>query len=81
MGALASLPSGECNPHDGQLTFLGRVLAQLPIDLHLGKLIMLGHVFGMLEDAIIMSMFAGKREVSFQYAIIKMYMYVYRFNS
>ena len=40
---------------DGTLTFVGRVMAQLPLDVHLTKLILLGHVFGVLEDAIIMA--------------------------
>uniref|UniRef100_A0A8B9JWM3 ATP-dependent RNA helicase TDRD9 n=1 Tax=Astyanax mexicanus TaxID=7994 RepID=A0A8B9JWM3_ASTMX len=38
---------------DGDLTFLGRVLANLPVDLHLGKLIVLGHVFGCMEECLI----------------------------
>jgi len=38
---------------DGELTFLGRVLAHLPVDLQLGKLIVLGHVFGCLEECLI----------------------------
>ncbi len=38
---------------DGELTFLGRVLAHLPLDLQLGKLIVLGHVFGCLEECLI----------------------------
>lgn len=41
------------NPHDGELTFLGRVLAQLPVSLQLGKLIVLGHVFGCLDECLI----------------------------
>lgn len=55
MGALASLRSGEVNPHDGELTFVGRVLAELPVATHLGRLMMLGHVFGVLDEAIIIS--------------------------
>ncbi|XP_070607624.1 ATP-dependent RNA helicase TDRD9 isoform X2 [Erythrolamprus reginae] len=43
------------NPYDGELTFLGRVLAQLPVDQHLGKLIVLGHVFGCLEETLIIA--------------------------
>uniref|UniRef100_A0A8V5GBV2 RNA helicase n=1 Tax=Melopsittacus undulatus TaxID=13146 RepID=A0A8V5GBV2_MELUD len=43
------------DPHDGELTFLGKVLAQLPVDLHLGKLIVLGHAFGCLEECIIIA--------------------------
>lgn len=43
----------EENLLDGELTFLGTVLTQLPVDLHLGKLIVLGHVFGCLEECLI----------------------------
>ncbi|XP_043930431.1 ATP-dependent RNA helicase TDRD9 [Protopterus annectens] len=43
------------NVYDGELTFLGRVLAVLPVDLHLGKLIVLGHVFGCLEECLIIA--------------------------
>ncbi|NXX17523.1 TDRD9 helicase, partial [Podargus strigoides] len=54
MGALATcVQTGD--PHDGELTFLGRVLAHLPVDLHLGKLIVLGHVFGCLEECLIIA--------------------------
>jgi len=55
VGALSSLPSGEVNPHDGTLTFLGRVLGCLPVDIRLGKLMLLGHVFGVLEETVIIS--------------------------
>ena len=53
IGALAPHLRGDFNPHDGELTFMGEVLATLPVDIRLGKLMMLGHVFGMLEDTII----------------------------
>ncbi|XP_034157962.2 ATP-dependent RNA helicase TDRD9 isoform X1 [Pangasianodon hypophthalmus] len=52
MGAL-SVCSSSRKRFDGDLTFLGRVLAHLPVDLHFGKLIVLGHVFGCLEECII----------------------------
>ncbi|KFQ33915.1 Putative ATP-dependent RNA helicase TDRD9, partial [Mesitornis unicolor] len=55
LGALTTCVQAEENPHDGELTFLGRVLAQLPVDLHLGKLIVLGHVFGCLEECLIIA--------------------------
>ncbi|XP_019375443.1 PREDICTED: putative ATP-dependent RNA helicase TDRD9 [Gavialis gangeticus] len=56
VGALAiSAQTEEENPYDGELTFLGRVLAQLPVDQHLGKLIVLGHVFGCLEECLIIA--------------------------
>lgn len=38
---------------DGKLTFLGRVLAHLPVDLYLGKMIVLGHAFGCLDESLI----------------------------
>ncbi|OCT68434.1 hypothetical protein XELAEV_18039735mg [Xenopus laevis] len=56
LGALAVSGKREDeNPYDGELTFLGKVLAQLPVDLQLGKLIVLGHVFGCLEECIIIA--------------------------
>ncbi|NXG46955.1 TDRD9 helicase, partial [Psilopogon haemacephalus] len=55
LGALTTCLQTEENPYDGQLTFLGRVLAHLPVDLHLGKLIVLGHVFGCLEECLIIA--------------------------
>ncbi|XP_072283954.1 ATP-dependent RNA helicase TDRD9 [Pyxicephalus adspersus] len=55
VGALAVSEKQEGNPYDGELTFLGRVLAQLPVDLQLGKLIVLGHVFGCLDECLIIA--------------------------
>ncbi|XP_053984134.1 probable ATP-dependent RNA helicase spindle-E [Hylaeus volcanicus] len=40
---------------DGDITDLGRVMASLPLDIHLTKLIMLGHVFSVLKDTIIIA--------------------------
>ncbi|NXU50708.1 TDRD9 helicase, partial [Turnix velox] len=55
LGALTSGVQAEDDPHDGELTFLGTVLAQLPLDLHLGKLIVLGHAFDCLEECLIIA--------------------------
>ncbi|XP_029973303.1 ATP-dependent RNA helicase TDRD9 [Salarias fasciatus] len=55
MGALSVRSDGGGGNSDGQLTFLGRVLAQLPVDLYLGKLIVLGHVFGCLDECLIIA--------------------------
>ncbi|KAM5274365.1 ATP-dependent RNA helicase TDRD9 [Ctenodactylus gundi] len=56
VGALAvSRQREDENPHDGELTFLGRVLAQLPVSQQLGKLIVLGHVFGCLDECLILA--------------------------
>ena len=58
VGALSALSSGETNPHDGNLTFLGRVISTLPVDIRLGKLMLLGHVFGVLDDTIMISAYS-----------------------
>ncbi|XP_004603827.1 ATP-dependent RNA helicase TDRD9 [Sorex araneus] len=56
VGALAISGQREDeNPHDGELTFLGRVLAQLPVNQQLGKLIVLGHIFGCLDECLIIA--------------------------
>lgn len=59
VGALAVSGQREDeNPHDGELTFLGKVLAQLPVSQQLGKLIVLGHVFGCLDECLIIGKWA-----------------------
>ncbi|TGZ49356.1 putative ATP-dependent RNA helicase spindle-E, partial [Temnothorax longispinosus] len=40
---------------DGHLTSLGHVMASLPLDVHVTKLIVLGYVFEVLSDAIILA--------------------------
>ncbi|KAK3092629.1 hypothetical protein FSP39_005160 [Pinctada imbricata] len=55
IGALSTPTTGVGNRHDGRLTFIGRVLADLPIDIRVGKLLVLGHVFGLLEDCLIIA--------------------------
>ncbi|XP_035870118.1 LOW QUALITY PROTEIN: ATP-dependent RNA helicase TDRD9 [Phyllostomus discolor] len=56
VGALAVSGQREDeNPHDGELTFLGRVLAQLPVSQQLGKLVVLGHAFGCLDECLIIA--------------------------
>lgn len=54
------------SPHDGELTFLGSVLGKLPVDIHLGKLMVLGYVFGILEETIIISMFNEVLDVVYE---------------
>lgn len=41
------------SPVDGELTFAGRILADLPVDTKIGKLLLLGHVFGLLDECLI----------------------------
>ncbi|KAL6437658.1 hypothetical protein ACFW04_004216 [Cataglyphis niger] len=53
IGALVN-EDNSFQPFDGKLTDLGRIMAFLPLDIRITKLIMLGHVFGVLRDAIIL---------------------------
>ncbi|XP_068195445.1 ATP-dependent RNA helicase TDRD9 [Antennarius striatus] len=55
IGALSVKRDRRHQNEDGELTFLGRVLAHLPVDLNLGKLIVLGHVFGCLHECLIIA--------------------------
>lgn len=47
----------ECVPikDDGDLTVLGEIIASLPVDVRLGKLIVLGHLLDILEECIIIA--------------------------
>lgn len=50
IGALFATVDGKLTIDDGDLSCLGRMIAYLPIDVHLGKLIMLGN--GTENDAV-----------------------------
>lgn len=47
--------SNEQQIFNGDLTDLGRVMANLPLNIHVSKLIMLGHAFSVLKDTIIIA--------------------------
>lgn len=53
-GALLPTLNGDFTLLDGDITFLGRVMAKLPVDPAIAKMILLGHVFSMLKESIIM---------------------------
>ncbi|XP_034077841.1 ATP-dependent RNA helicase TDRD9 [Gymnodraco acuticeps] len=55
IGALSAKSDGTGQNDNGELTFLGRVLAHLPVDLCLGKMIVLGHIFGCLDECLIIA--------------------------
>lgn len=42
VGALFVTANGQLTHEDGDLSYLGRVVARLPVEVHLGRLIMLG---------------------------------------
>lgn len=47
------MKDGLINPYDGDLTFVGYVMASLPVDVKVAKLFVLGHVFGCLEECLV----------------------------
>ncbi|XP_072929910.1 probable ATP-dependent RNA helicase spindle-E isoform X2 [Epargyreus clarus] len=55
LGGLKKTIEEEWCPFDGELTRLGRVMAMLPLDVRVSKLIMLGYIFGILEESVIMA--------------------------
>ena len=55
MGALLTTVGGLQCKEDGDLTVLGEVVARLPVDVKLGKLVVLGHIFGVLEESVIIA--------------------------
>ncbi|ROT79054.1 putative ATP-dependent RNA helicase TDRD9 [Penaeus vannamei] len=55
MGALAVKSKGVVSGLDGDLTYLGRVAAHLPVDPHLAKFIVMGYLFGVLRESIIIA--------------------------
>ncbi|XP_061721919.1 uncharacterized protein LOC133528537 isoform X1 [Cydia pomonella] len=55
IGALKKTVDGEWSSSDGELTYMGRIMARLPLDVKVSKIIILGHIFGCLEDSIIMA--------------------------
>lgn len=52
-GALLQTLNGIQCEHDGDITFIGRVMANLPIDLQITRLILFGNCFSALEECII----------------------------
>ena len=55
IGALLTTVAGRECREDGDLTVLGEIIAKLPVDVRLGKLIVFGHIFGVLEETIVIA--------------------------
>ncbi len=48
------MEDGSYDENDGQLSFIGEIATCLSLDARQSKMIAMGHVFGFLEEAIIM---------------------------
>ena len=55
VGALSVKISNNYIDEDGDLTIIGNIMSQLPLDVQLSKLIILGYLFDTLQDSIIMA--------------------------
>lgn len=52
-GLLVTDKNGTFEYHDGELTFLGEIMSALPCDIRVSKLIVLGYLFSVLDESII----------------------------
>lgn len=52
VGALLMYKAGKFETEDGELTYVGRIMSALPINVHLSKLIVMGYLFSVLDEAI-----------------------------
>ena len=66
-GALLTTCRGHKTPADGDITFIGRIMGSLPIDIRLSKLIILGHMFSCLQETVIMGRFVWTFWVKLNY--------------
>lgn len=51
-GALLLKSNGVMNDLDGDISFIGRIMANLPVDVKIAKFIILGYCFSVLEECI-----------------------------
>ncbi|KAG6449953.1 hypothetical protein O3G_MSEX006321 [Manduca sexta] len=54
-GALTKTMDDEWNASDGDITYLGRIMAKLPINVQASKLIVLGYIYGCFDETVIMA--------------------------
>lgn len=52
LSALSVTSNDVYDPEDGDLTVIGDIMSQLPIDVRLSKLIIMGHLFGLLDECV-----------------------------
>lgn len=57
LGALLPIVDAKGSTIDGNLTFMGIIMAALPIDVHASRMIALGYCFDALEECIVIGIF------------------------
>lgn len=53
MGALLQHTKGLIEENDGDISFIGRIMAKLPIDVRIARLIIFGYCFDLLNECIV----------------------------
>lgn len=53
IGALLKTVDGKVENMDGDISFIGRIMANLPLDVKIAKFIILGYCFSVLDECII----------------------------
>lgn len=56
IGALLRTCDRKPNDMDGDISFLGRIMANLPLDVKIAKFIILGYCFSILDECIVIGM-------------------------
>lgn len=84
LGAMLHTVRGKTSIHDGDITFIGVVMANLPVDVRVSRLIILGYIFSVLEESIIM----GEQRIHYKISFLKLlftklifFFFVFRFAS
>lgn len=70
-GALLRNSAGEYTEADGDITFIGRMMADLPIDIKISRLILFGHCFGVLEECIVIGRWTLLLQLIFYYLFLR----------
>lgn len=58
-GAMLKTVDDKYSDNDGDLTFIGHVMAALPVNIYIAKLIVLGYCYSVLPECIIIGEFRG----------------------
>lgn len=64
-GALLRTCDGTPSEVDGDISFIGRLMANLPIDVKIAKLIILGYCFSILDECIVIGERSFLKQVIF----------------
>lgn len=81
MGAMLTTTKGKVVPRDGDITYIGEVMARLPIDVKLSKFIALGYCFGVLDECIVIGKTNFFSFLFFLFKLIESYFHFIHTNS